>query len=176
MTAINDTSLDKTDLQNFSQKFLLTLRMIRDFINAWLNLLELLPNFSWSQYRVDMNGKTVNASRVFVLNSEGDFAHTSTTFLSLADSNMELGNRKRFSVPNFKLNNYLHQKHFCFKKSWRWDFLFLILTHFEKKHISFKFGISQFANDSSKENFLVYALVPLTKCLEITTYAETAYA
>ena len=176
MTAINDTSLDKTDLQKFSQKFLLTLRMIRDFINAWLNLLELLPNFSWSQYRVDMNGKTVNASRVFVLNSEGDFAHTSTTFLSLADSNMELGNRKRFSVPNFKLNNYLHQKHFCFKKSWRWDFLFLILTHFEKKHISFKFGISQFANDSSKENFLVYALVPLTKCLEITTYAETAYA
>ena len=63
-----------------------------------------------------MNRKTVNASRVFVQNSESDFAHTSTTFLSLTDSNMELGNRKRFSVPNFKLNNCLHQKHFCFKK------------------------------------------------------------
>ena len=34
MTAINDTPFDKTDLQNFSQKFFLTLRMIRDFINA----------------------------------------------------------------------------------------------------------------------------------------------
>lgn len=131
---------------------------------------------------IDMNRKTVNASRVFVQNSESDFAHTSTTFLLLTDSNMELGNRKRFSVSNFKLNNCLHQKHFCFKKRklffkrLTWDFLFLILTHFEKKHISFKFGISQFATDSPKENFLIYALVPLTKCLEITTYAETAYA
>ena len=43
--------LNKIDVQNFPQKCLFTLKMIRVFIHVWLNLVVLLPKFSWSQYK-----------------------------------------------------------------------------------------------------------------------------
>ena len=43
--------LYKTDVQNFSKKGLFTRRMKRVFISVWLNLLVLLPKFSWSWFK-----------------------------------------------------------------------------------------------------------------------------
>ena len=67
MAAINVISLNKTDVENFPWKFLLTPRRIRAFKNAWLHLVALLLNFSWSRYKVNMMGKTVNTSRIFCI-------------------------------------------------------------------------------------------------------------
>ena len=54
--------LNKTDTQNFPQKCLFTLRMITGFINVWMNMVVLLPKFSWSQYK-----DTHNTSRIFFI-------------------------------------------------------------------------------------------------------------
>ena len=54
--------LNKTDTQNFPQKCLFTLRMIAGFINVWMNMVVLLPKFSWSQYK-----DTHNTSRIFFI-------------------------------------------------------------------------------------------------------------
>ena len=59
--------LNKTVTENFPQKCLFTLRMIRVFINVWMNMVVLLPKFSWSRYKVGMNWKIVNTSRIFLI-------------------------------------------------------------------------------------------------------------
>ena len=67
VAAINVISLNKTDVEHFPWKFLFTRSRIRAFKNAWLHLVALLLNFSWSRYKVNMMGKTVNTSRIFCI-------------------------------------------------------------------------------------------------------------
>ena len=115
--------------------------------------------------RINTNGKIVNISRIppecFVLNSESGFA----TFLQhWFDGNIELGSRNSFFMSQILHeiiicpNLCISKKRQLFFKSLAQEFLFLILTHFEK-NISIKlasFGIFQFANDNPWGNFLVY--------------------
>ena len=100
--------LNKSDITIFYPKCLFTLRMIRVFIKTSLNMVVLLPKCSWSRYKVVMNRKTIPPGYL-ALNSEGDYAHISTT-RSPADGNMNLGggNKSFLMVSNFPENNYLH--------------------------------------------------------------------
>ena len=99
--------LNKSDIPKFYPK-MFTLRMIRVFIKTSLNMVILLPKCSWSRYKVVMNRKTIPPGYL-ALNSEGDYAHISTT-RSLTDGNMNLGggNKSFLMVSNFPENNYLH--------------------------------------------------------------------
>ena len=59
------------------------------------------------------------------------------------------------------IKRLLFQKRQLFSLRLTWAFLFLILAHCGKNHIPFKlasFWISQFASDSPKGNFWIYAL------------------
>ena len=47
MASLIVKSLNKTDVPNFTQKYLFSLRIIEVFIDVWLNLVVLLPNFLW---------------------------------------------------------------------------------------------------------------------------------
>ena len=51
MAAINFMPLNKTDTHIFPEKFLFTFRMVKVFVNIWQNLVVLLPDISWSQYK-----------------------------------------------------------------------------------------------------------------------------
>ena len=55
--------LNKTN----TQKCWSTLRMARVLINVLVNMVVLLPNFSWSRCKVGINWKTVNTSRIYIL-------------------------------------------------------------------------------------------------------------
>ena len=88
--------LNKTDKQNFPQKCLFTLRMTRVFINVWMNMMVLLPKFSWSRYKVGMNWKTVNSSRIFCIKFRSDFAYIFTPG-SLTNSSWTWAAETRFS-------------------------------------------------------------------------------
>ena len=63
---LNGTQLlNKIDTQNFHQKCLFILRIISVFINVLMNMVALLPIFSWLRYEVCLNWKTLNTSRIF---------------------------------------------------------------------------------------------------------------
>ena len=49
MAAISMTPLNKTNVNSLPLKSFFTLRMVGVFINVWLNLVLLLPSFSWSK-------------------------------------------------------------------------------------------------------------------------------
>ena len=65
---VNRTQLlNKIDTQNFPKKLLFILRIISVFINVSMNMVALLPIFSWLRYEVGLNWKTVNTSRIFCI-------------------------------------------------------------------------------------------------------------
>ena len=67
MTAINFTSLNKTNGHSPPKKCLFTLRMMRVLLSVGLKLLVLLPNFSQSdKSTVRVKGKTVGFSIIFL--------------------------------------------------------------------------------------------------------------
>lgn len=138
---VNVTSLSKTDPQNFPRKCLFTLRMIRNFINVWMNLVVLL---STAQGPASITKHSI-PPEYFVLNSESGFTHFSTTG-SLTKDNTEYGseNKDLLKVPNFPWNNCLDLKTFLIKKTW--EYMFLLLRDFGKNHIPVKMTILHLQN------------------------------
>ena len=122
-------SLIETDLRNLPQKD--SNQNDKSFY-VWLNLVVLLPNFSWSPYKGWHEWKNSQ----YFQNTLYWIQKMASLTDSMTDRNMELVNRKvvLLIVPNFPWNNYLQRKRFYFT----WKYLFLRLTQFRKDLIPLK--------------------------------------
>lgn len=70
------TSLNKTNIHSLPQKSLFTFSMVRVWINSWMKLVVLLPDFSWSKYegRQEWNNSQ-NLQNIFAFNLEWIHPH-----------------------------------------------------------------------------------------------------
>ena len=161
MASINVTLLNKTDVQNFPQKYLFTLRTIWVFINVWLNLVVLFPNFSWSRWKGQLEWKSSrylqNTLYWIQRVASPTFFHKITNwwqyeagwrkngFLNGTESSM-----KYLCIKNF----FISKKTIILKKP---DVRIPVIDTKLLKLV--RYGISQFATGGSLENVLVEALL-----------------
>ena len=118
----------------------------QDFYKCLMKMVVLLPKFSLSRYKVGMNWKTVNTSRIFhiefvlrvTLPTFSPQGHWLIAVWTWAAETRVSGWCQIFHKIIICIKN------FYFKKT-----IILLMS----------FGISQFPTDSPRENFLVYILL-----------------
>ena len=105
---------------NVPQKCLFTLRMIRGYINVWMNMVVLLLKFSWSQYK-----DTHNTSRIFFIEFREwlcpHFYHRVTDWWQYEPGRQKQGflNGAKFSRKLCVLKTFLFQKdNYSFCEFW----------------------------------------------------------
>ena len=118
----------------------------QDFYKCLMKMVVLLPKFSLSRYKVGMNWKTVNTSRIFHI--EFVLRVTLPTFSPQGHWLIAVWTW----AAETRVSGWcqiFHKIIICIKKFYFKKTIILLVS----------FGISQFATDSPWENFLVYILL-----------------
>lgn len=109
ITSINGTQLNKTDVYSPPPpKILVYLGWLKVFINAWLKLVVLLPDFSWSKYSgSNEKNNSQNFQNIFAFSSPMLLPQMYWLMAYALGSRVE---EKCFfsKMPKFLWSNYLH--------------------------------------------------------------------
>ena len=110
------TSLNKPNIHSLPLKFSLTLRMVRDFMNSWFELVVPLLDFSWTRYegrQEKNNSHNLQNSGFPNISTSGIPANSNR---ELATGNMDFLKSVRFFMKqSYALKTFLFQKNISCK-------------------------------------------------------------